>query len=161
MTTSPNVLMYAAMDGWRRQMVELGRDTARRPRLTSPTAATRIEAIPGADVLDDELLGAEASHDLDRLQILIDVSATGISGYQAADWLREHEPLDIGLSDHRRILATLSIADDTTTDRPAPRSAEASHHAAGELSEPTPIPFPDPPTSNSRRSSAPATRSSP
>jgi hypothetical protein len=38
-----------------------------------------------------------------------------ISGYQATDWLREHERIDIGLTDHRRILATLSMADDESS----------------------------------------------
>ncbi|EFG77890.1 Orn/Lys/Arg decarboxylase, major domain protein [Mycobacterium parascrofulaceum ATCC BAA-614] len=115
MTTSPNVLVYAAMDGWRRQMAHRGHellgaalDLARRLR-------TDIEAIPDVKVLDDELLGVQASHDLDRMQVLIDVSATGTSGYQAHDWLREHAHLDMGMSDHRRILATLSMADDDHT----------------------------------------------
>ena len=74
-----------------------------------------IELIPDVEVLDDELLGVEASHDLDRLQILMDVSATGTSGYQAADWLREHKQIDVGMSDHRRMLATMSFADDKAT----------------------------------------------
>jgi lysine decarboxylase len=68
-------------------------------------------------VLDDELLGTEASHDLDRLQVLVDVSATGTTGYQAADWLREYCQIDVGMSDHRRILATLSFADGKDTAR--------------------------------------------
>lgn len=63
----------------------------------------------------DELLGVEASHDLDRMQVLMDVSATGATGYVIADWLREHRRIDMGLSDHRRILATLSMADDADT----------------------------------------------
>lgn len=46
---------------------------------------------------------------------LIDVSATGTSGYQAADWLRANAHIDLGMSDHRRILATLSMADDKET----------------------------------------------
>jgi hypothetical protein len=41
-------------------------------------------------VLDSELCGHQASHDLDRMQILIDVSELGVTGYQAADWLRTH-----------------------------------------------------------------------
>jgi arginine decarboxylase len=44
-----------------------------------------LKTIAGLTVLEDELLGVEASHDLDRLQVLIDVSATATSGYQAAD----------------------------------------------------------------------------
>lgn len=42
----------------------------------------------------------------------MDVSETGATGYEIADWLREHRLLDLGHSDHRRILATLSMSDD-------------------------------------------------
>jgi arginine decarboxylase len=49
---------------------------------------------------------------LDRPQVLIDVSELGVSGYQAADWLRAAQRIEVGLSDHRRVLATLSMADD-------------------------------------------------
>jgi arginine decarboxylase len=76
---------------------------------------TDIELIPDVEVLDDELLGHQALHDLDRLQILMDLSATGTSGYQAADWLREHKHVDLGMSDHRRLLATMSFAEDKAT----------------------------------------------
>lgn len=63
--------------------------------------------------MENQLLGIEASHDLDRLQVLMDVSEIGTSGYQAADWLREHRCIDVGMSDHRRVLATVSFADTT------------------------------------------------
>src|SRR5205807_1872143 len=75
-------------------------------------ARSQIDGLDGLHVLEDELIREEASHDLDRLHVLIDLSELGISGYQAADWLREHERIDVGLSDHRRIEATFSIADD-------------------------------------------------
>ncbi|WP_174185070.1 aminotransferase class I/II-fold pyridoxal phosphate-dependent enzyme [Nocardia barduliensis] len=115
MTTSPNVLVYAALDGWRRQMVEQGHELLGAALRVAEQARRQLAEIPGIEVLEDELLGAEASHDLDRLQVLMDVSGTGASGYQAADWLREHRRLDVGLSDHRRVLATLSLADDKDT----------------------------------------------
>ena len=115
MTTSPNVMVYAALDGWRRQMVEHGRQLLGDALELARGLRDDIELIPDVEVLDDELLGVEASHDLDRLQVLIDVSATGTSGYQAADWLREHHHLDVGMSDHRRVLATCRSP---TTKRP-------------------------------------------
>ncbi|MGY1944342.1 aminotransferase class I/II-fold pyridoxal phosphate-dependent enzyme [Nocardia asiatica] len=115
MTTSPNVLVYAALDGWRRQMVEQGHELLGAALRVAQQARRQLAEIPGIVVLEDELLGTEASHDLDRLQVLMDVSGTGASGYQAADWLREHRRLDVGLSDHRRVLATLSLADDKDT----------------------------------------------
>jgi arginine decarboxylase len=45
----------------------------------------------------------------------MDISASGTSGYQAADWLRENCKLDLGFTDHRRIMATMSFADDKRT----------------------------------------------
>jgi arginine decarboxylase len=63
-------------------------------------------------VLRDEFLSAEACHALDPLHVVIDVSARGIVGYDAADWLREHQRFAMGMSDHHRIEATVSVADD-------------------------------------------------
>jgi len=118
MTTSPNVMVYAALDGWRRQMVQHGGELLGRALQLAERTRSRLAEISDLGVHEDELLGEQASHDLDRLQVLMDVSETGTSGYQAADWLRQHCHLDVGMSDHRRILATLSMADDdATTDR--------------------------------------------
>jgi arginine/lysine/ornithine decarboxylase len=118
MTTSPNVMIYAALDGWRRQMVEHGHDLISAELELAGDLRARLAEIADVHVLEDELLGVEASRDLDRTQVLIDLSRTGTSGYQAADWLRENCQLDLGLSDHRRVLATMSFADDKhTADR--------------------------------------------
>src|SRR6185312_4494587 len=88
---SPNVLLYAAMDGWRRAMVERGRERLQSALELAYRLRSAIDGLPGMHVLEDDLLGVEASSDLDRLQIMVDLSELGISGYQAADWLREHE----------------------------------------------------------------------
>jgi lysine decarboxylase len=114
-TTSPNVMIYAALDGWRRQMVQHGRELLGAALDLAKDARDRIQQIHDVEVLEHQLLGVEASHDLDRLQVLADISATGTSGYQARDWLRQCCRVDIGLADHRRILATLSFADDKAT----------------------------------------------
>jgi arginine decarboxylase len=145
MTTSPSVLLYAAIDGWRRQMVEQGDELMGAALATAQRTRELIDGLPGLHVLERELLRAEASHDLDRLQILIDLSELGISGYQAADWLRERELIDIGLSDHARILATLSMADDASTTG---RLLDALHRltdAAPRMPTPTPVEIPEPP----------------
>ncbi|ONM50070.1 aminotransferase class I/II-fold pyridoxal phosphate-dependent enzyme [Nocardia donostiensis] len=115
MTTSPNVLVYAALDGWRRQMAQHGHELLEAALRLADRARAGLAEIDGVKILTDELLGVQASYDLDRLQVLMDVSSTGASGYQAADWLREHRRIDLGHSDHRRILATISVADDDDT----------------------------------------------
>jgi len=144
MTTSPNVLIYTALDGWRRQMVEHGESLLGAALELARGVRRDLDQVPGLHVLQRELVSREASHDLDELQVLIDVTGVGITGYQAADWLREHERIDVGLSDHGRILATISMADDEGTARRLRAGLEALVAAAPNLPSPTPIKLPKP-----------------
>lgn len=143
-TTSPNVLIYAALDGWRRQMVQDGERLLEDALQVAVATRERIGRIRGLRVLEDELLGAEASHDLDRLDILIEVTDLGISGYQAADWLREQHRLDVHMSDHRRIEAQLSLSDTTETAGILVAALTDLAASAGDLPAPKPIRLPDP-----------------
>ena len=144
MTTSPNVLVYSAIDGWRRQMVEHGEPLVGGALELATSVRGAVADLVDVDVMDDELLGEQASHDLDRMQVLLDVSATGTSGYQAVDWLREHRRVDVGMSDHRRILATLSTADDTATTGRLLEALQAWRCAADDFDTPPEIHLPDP-----------------
>jgi arginine/lysine/ornithine decarboxylase len=114
-TTSPSVLIYAALDGWRRQMVEDGHRLLADGLVLADRTREAIEQIPGLHVHREEFLGLDRAADLDPLQIIIDLSRLGITGYQAADWLREHHHLNLHISDHRRTSAQLTHADDETT----------------------------------------------
>jgi arginine decarboxylase len=144
MTTSPNVMVYAALDGWRRHMVEHGRELLGAALHLASTLRDRIEQIPDLAVLDDELLGKQASHDLDRMQILMDVSGTGTSGYQGVDWLRENCSIDLGEGDHRRMLATLSFADDEDTADRLIEALTAWRSAADDFDRPPEVELPTP-----------------
>lgn len=97
---------------------------------------------PGLHVLHEELLHEQASHDLDLLHVLIDVSGLDITGYQAADWIRANRNVDLGLSDHRRIEATLSTADDTHTVDLLLDGLDALIAAAPDLQHRPPISMP-------------------
>ncbi|GEL25832.1 putative Orn/Lys/Arg decarboxylase [Pseudonocardia sulfidoxydans NBRC 16205] len=143
-TTSPNVLLWTGMDGWRRQMVEHGHELLDAALRVADDVRERIAAVPGLTPLRDELIGPEASHELDELKVLVDVSAAGISGYQAADWLRAHRAVDVGLSDHRRIEAQLSLADDPASADVLLDALTALAGAAGELPAPPRVELPSP-----------------
>jgi lysine decarboxylase len=93
-------------------------------------------------VLGPELLHAQASHDLDPLHVLIDVSELGITGYQAADWLRESDRIDTGISDHRHIEATLSIADSAETGGRLTSALRSLQREAGKLASPPKVSLP-------------------
>jgi arginine decarboxylase len=144
MTTSPNVLLYAAIDGWRRHMVEQGPALLGAALDLASDLRRQVDELPGMRVLENELVRQSTSRDLDRLQILIDVSQLQISGYQAADWLREHQRIDMGLSDHARILATVSIADDASTAKRLLHALRSLADAADDLPHPKTIKIPPP-----------------
>ncbi|WP_242908161.1 aminotransferase class I/II-fold pyridoxal phosphate-dependent enzyme [Actinomadura terrae] len=115
-TTSPSVLIYAGLDGWRRQMVEHGRELMQGTLDLAASLRTDLAAIPGFDVQGPaEFTGPGLAHDLDPLPLVIDIAALGTTGYRAADWLREHHRVNLHLSDHRRISAQLTFADDKAT----------------------------------------------
>ncbi len=144
MTTSPNVLVYSAIDGWRRQMVEHGHELMGAALDLAGQTRREIEEIDDVEVLDEELLGKQASHDLDRLQVLIDVAGTGTSGYQAADWLRERCELDLGMTDHRRVLATMSLADGPDTAGRLVEALKLWRKAAYDFDPPPRVDLPSP-----------------
>jgi len=144
MTTSPNVMVYAAIDGWRRQMVERGHELLGATLDLADQLRERLAQVPGVDVMADELLGAQASTDLDRTQILMDISQTGTSGYQAVDWIRENCHVDLGMADHRRMLATLSIGDDQDTADRLVNAVSAWREAAEGFESPPTIQLPSP-----------------
>ncbi|WP_046733339.1 aminotransferase class I/II-fold pyridoxal phosphate-dependent enzyme [Streptomyces humi] len=130
-TTSPNVLLYAGIDGWRRQMVQHGHrliDDAL--RLADRTRAD-IEKIDGFHVNDaDDFCGPGRAAAFDPLPVVMDIESLGTTGYRAADWLREHHRLDMHLFDHRRISAQLTHADDEqTADRLLTALRDLADHA--------------------------------
>jgi arginine decarboxylase len=145
MTTSPNSIVYAGIDAWRRQMVEHGDRLLSNALALAEDVRARLGELDGLHVLHDELISKEASHDLDLLQVLVDVSALGINGYQAADWLRGNCRIDVGLSDHRRILATLSMADDARTADRLVDAMQGLVTAAATLPAAKAVDLPDPP----------------
>ncbi|GAA3998825.1 ornithine decarboxylase [Streptomyces plumbiresistens] len=115
-TTSPSVLLYAGLDGWRRQMALHGEELLGAALDLAAEVRAAVEAIDGMHVNDrDDYCGAGMADDLDPLPGIIDVDALGITGYQAADWLREHRSIDMHLTDHRRIGAQITHADDRET----------------------------------------------
>ncbi|MBV9142893.1 MAG: ornithine decarboxylase [Pseudonocardiales bacterium] len=116
-TTSPSVLIYAGLDGWRRHMVEHGHELISAALDLAQRTRAQIEDIDGLHVHGAEFTGPGRAFDRDPLQIVIDITGLGVLGYRAADWLHSNHHINLHLSDHRRICAQLSYADDTDTTR--------------------------------------------
>ncbi|PAX90981.1 hypothetical protein CLM82_11960, partial [Streptomyces albidoflavus] len=111
-TTSSSVLIYAALDGWRRQMVQHGRALYDDALALATSVRARAEEVDGLHVHGrEDFCGPGRAVDLDPLQLIIDVSGLGVSGYRAVDALRT-QGLSLHFGDHRRINAQLTHADD-------------------------------------------------
>jgi len=115
-TTSPSVLIYAGLDAWRRQMVLRGRGLLGDALRLARSVRQQLEDVDGLHVDGyDEYVASGLAADLDPLPAVIDLHELGVSGYDAADWLRRHHHLDTHLADHRRISTQLTHADDAST----------------------------------------------
>ncbi|QLH25011.1 aminotransferase class I/II-fold pyridoxal phosphate-dependent enzyme [Streptomyces sp. Rer75] len=115
-TTSPNVLLHAGMDAWRRHMALHGGELMGAALRRAHTVRTDIEAIDGLHVDGhDDYVGPGLAADIDPLPVVIDLTGLAVSGYRAADWLRERHDVNAHLADHRRISAQLTHADDAST----------------------------------------------
>ncbi|MCP2166482.1 aminotransferase class I/II-fold pyridoxal phosphate-dependent enzyme [Goodfellowiella coeruleoviolacea] len=115
-TTSPSALMFAGLDGWRRQMVEHGKELLDRAIHLADQVRDELHGVAGLRVIPrDGLVGPTLADDQDPLKVMVDLTDLGRSGYDANEWLREHQRVDMGLSDHRRMAAQITVADDDQT----------------------------------------------
>lgn len=144
-TTSPSSLIYAALDGWRRQMVEHGHALYDNTLALVADVRSRIDAIDGMHVHGRaDFVGPGRAADMDPLQIIVDISELRITGYSAADWVREHHRVNLHLSDHRRVNAQFTHADDDkSAERLLTALVDLTRHAQ-ELRPAPEIHVPDP-----------------
>ncbi|MFF5532825.1 aminotransferase class I/II-fold pyridoxal phosphate-dependent enzyme [Streptomyces cinerochromogenes] len=116
-TTSASCLVYAALDGWRRQMVEQGHGLLDAALHRAERVRARLRELPGLRVMGGEIIDEGLAAEFDPLKIVIDVRDLGISGMQATEWLRTHCHIDMGGSDTCRISASLTHSDDEETEK--------------------------------------------
>jgi arginine decarboxylase len=138
-TTSPSALLFGSIDGFRHRMVKEGRQLLDDALRRAETLRGRLTKVAGLSVMDESILGQDGVAEWDPLKLSVDVSALGITGYQAKDWLQQERHLTVQLGDARRIVCSLTYADDDAAierlaqalealadkppraDRPAPR----------------------------------------
>jgi arginine decarboxylase len=144
-TTSPSVLIYAGLDGWRRQMVEHGHGLFEAALGLVRRTREEIDSVDGLHVNGrEDFCGPHLASDMDPLQVFIDLDTLGVSGYDAADWMREKHRIDLHLSDHRRISAQFTHADDEgSAERLLSALRDLSGHAA-DLRPASSVDVPDP-----------------
>ncbi|MFH9399562.1 aminotransferase class I/II-fold pyridoxal phosphate-dependent enzyme [Streptomyces sp. NPDC017638] len=116
-TTSASCLVYAALDGWRRQMVEQGHDLLDAAVHRAERVRAQLRELPGLRVMGGEIIEQGLAAEFDPLKIVVDVRDLGISGMQATEWLRANCHVDMGGSDTCRITASITHSDDEQTEK--------------------------------------------
>ncbi|MFF7092179.1 aminotransferase class I/II-fold pyridoxal phosphate-dependent enzyme [Streptomyces rubradiris] len=116
-TTSASSLVYAALDGWRRQMVEQGHDLLDAALHRAERVRAQLRELPGLRVMGGEIIDEGLAAEFDPLKIVVDVRGLGISGMQATEWLRANCHIDMGGSDTCRISASITHSDDEQTEK--------------------------------------------
>ena len=111
-TTSPSAFILASIDACRRQMALDGRKLLHRTLTLAARAREAINAVPGLHAMGHEVVGSAGASGFDGTKLVVDVRGIGRTGYDADAWLRCHHRVTIEMSDHRRIVALLSIADE-------------------------------------------------
>jgi arginine/lysine/ornithine decarboxylase len=114
-TTSARSLVYATLDGWRRQMVEHDTELLGAALALSRTVREQVAAIDGLSLMGSEIIDEGYAYETDPLVLTIDVRGLGITGYQAAELARARHHVDFGASDSCRITARLTHSDDANT----------------------------------------------
>jgi len=138
-TTSPSALMYGSIDGWRRHLALNGKELIDGALRRAAAIRRRLQGVAGLTVMDETIIGREGVAEWDPLKLCVNVSALGISGYQAKEWLQSEHKLYAQLGDARHVVCSLTYADDEDAierlanafqklandppkpDRPAPR----------------------------------------
>ncbi|MEU3948882.1 ornithine decarboxylase [Streptomyces sp. NPDC029526] len=144
-TTSPSVLIHAGLDGWRRQMALRGEELMGAALELCGEVRAAVEEIDGMHVNDRaDFCGPGRADDFDPLPCVIDLDGLGVSGYRAADWLREHRGVDAHLVDHRRIGMQITHADDRETAGQLLSALKDLARAAPELPRGSRVEVPDP-----------------
>jgi arginine decarboxylase len=111
-TTSPSALLYGSIDGFRHRMAHEGRQLLDDALARVGGLRRRLEKVPEFGVMDESIIGHDGVAEWDPMKLSVDVSNLGITGYQAKQWLLEERKLTVQLGDARRVVCSLTYADD-------------------------------------------------
>ena len=108
-STSPSALLMASLDAARRQLAVHGEALLDRTMAAGERARTAIDAVPGVRVIGDEFVGRPGVAGWDPMRIVIDVRATGCTGYEVAGALREAFDIHVELATHATMVLILGL----------------------------------------------------
>ena len=110
-STSPSSLLLASLDGARRQLAVHGEAYLDRTLRGLVELLARIDRSPGLKVLGPQLKGSPGVHDVDPLKVVIDVRATGSTGYAIGQALGSWHDVHPELATDTTVLLVLGPAE--------------------------------------------------
>jgi lysine decarboxylase len=110
-STSPSALLGLSLDAARRAAAVGGRELLGETLRALEDMRAAARAIPGLEVLDERLVGAPGVHAYDPLRLVIDVRATGASGYEVARLLREVDDVNMELAGENIVVAVFGMGE--------------------------------------------------
>ena len=143
-TTSATSLVYASLDGWRRQMVEHGTELLGGTLAAAAEARRAIAAIDGIDLMGPEIVEEGLAFETDPLVFTMDVRGLGITGYRFTELARARHHVNLGASDSCRVNARLTHSDDAETVRLLVDTVRAIAADHAEVEPSPPVDFPSP-----------------
>src|SRR4051794_4060728 len=141
-TTSASSLVYGSLDGWRRHMVEDGKELLGQAVDRAGRARAAIAEIDGLRLMGGDVVEEGYAYEFDPLVFTIDVRELGITGYQAAEWARADRHVDVGAADSCRFSARLNHADGDEHVELLLDTLRGLVPAADQLDTPPPVDFP-------------------
>jgi arginine/lysine/ornithine decarboxylase len=125
-------------------MVQHGKELLDGALSSAAELRQEISALPGMETLSSRLVGPGLAFEHDPLVLVVDVSGLDTSGYAVADRLREEFGVNVGLADHRRIIANVTHADDADSATALLEALTAVSSRRGALPPPAAIRLPEP-----------------
>jgi arginine decarboxylase len=110
-STSASALLLSSIDAARRQFQRDGEELLGRAIDHAHRLRETIEQLPGLDLMTEDVCGAPGAMAFDPTHVTFDVVGLGMTGFSAADWLRQHRGIHVELADHRRVMALITYAD--------------------------------------------------
>jgi lysine decarboxylase len=114
-SSSPSVIFLASLDATRMQMATEGRERLSMVITLSRKARDVIRQMDGLWCYGDELIGVNNIFAFNPSKLIVRVSDTGLSGYEARSILNDQYKIEIELADLKHIVFSITVADTELT----------------------------------------------
>ncbi|MET0604247.1 MAG: amino acid decarboxylase [Baekduia sp.] len=124
-STSPSSLLLASLDGARRQLAVHGEALLHETIAAAAATRAKLATTPGLAIIAEDFVGREGVAAYDPLRIVLDTRATGCTGYEVAEALRNAYDAQVELATVATMVCVLGVG----------QPAEALVRFAGDVDE--------------------------